>query len=81
MSTDKLTSGVITPAYGRDYKSLPALLADFDGGKDFVYHHQLDTGIVGKADFAVGARIQVRYGKLRKVNMITVTAAGPAFGK
>lgn len=70
----KLTHGTITPAYGRDYTSIKAVQADFDAGKDFVYQSFDGSGYVGKADFEVGARIQARYGKLRKVGMVTVKA-------
>lgn len=30
---------VLTPAYGRDYKSKGAVLADWNSGKDFVLNH------------------------------------------
>lgn len=67
-----LTHGTITPAYGRDYTSLKALTADFLAGKDFVYQSFDGSGYVSRSDFAVGARIQARYGKLRKVGMVVV---------
>ena len=61
----------LMPAYGRDYKSLSALKADYDAGKDF-----LTPGgqYANKADLAniptLPAKIQVRYGKMRKTGMI-----------
>jgi hypothetical protein len=70
----KLTSGTLTPAYGRDYKSADAAIADFEAGKDFQFHQGLESGYVGKSDFAPGARINIRYGKLRKVTSYQVKA-------
>ncbi len=73
----KLSSGVITPAYGRDYKSLKDVQADFDAGKDFRWQSFDGEGIVNREDFVVGAKIQARYAKVRKVGMVTVKAQAP----
>jgi hypothetical protein len=66
-----LTNGTLTPAYGRDYKSAKDAITDFENGKDFVYNSFNGSGYCGKSDFAPGARIQIRYGKLRKVTSYT----------
>lgn len=68
----KLSGGVITPAYGRDYKSMKDVQADFDAGKDFRWQSFDGEGIVNREDFVVGAKIQARYAKIRKVGMVTV---------
>lgn len=58
----------LTPAYGRDYKSKKALLADFNAGKDFIINdifHPYDGKPANKADLA-GETLQFRYGNMRK---------------
>lgn len=54
----------LTPAYGRDYKSQAAVLADWSEGKDF-------QSVWGKKcsirDFPAGTEISIRYQKLTKV--------------
>ena len=65
----------IMPAYGRDYKSLAKLKADFEAGLDF----QTASGsYTNKRDlFEFGVRqITVRYGKLRKVGSLKVDSDG-----
>jgi hypothetical protein len=39
----------LTPAYGRDYKSKAAVLADWDANKDFMVNHISHGGYVNKA--------------------------------
>ena len=29
---------LLTPAYGRDYKSKAAVIEDFEAGRDFIFH-------------------------------------------
>ena len=63
----------ITPAYGRDYKSLAKLKADFEAGQDF----QTSSGsYTNRRDlFEFGVRqIMVRYDKIRKVGSLEVSA-------
>lgn len=61
---NKLSSGVLTPAYGRKYNKMADVEKDFRDGKDFVVHllsgHSTYCSI---ADFVDGARVQIRYGK------------------
>jgi hypothetical protein len=73
-ATGKLLDGTLTPAYGRDYKTGKAAIADFEAGKDFVYHKMLDQGIVGKDDFAIGAVITIRFKQQRSLVRYTVKA-------
>jgi len=56
---------VLTPAYGRDYKSAKEVIADFDDGKDFVGDYSLQFQYVSKRDLAPGSSVQLRYNKLR----------------
>ena len=59
----------LTPAYGRDYKSKKALLADWDAGKDFIINdisHLYDGKPANKQDL-MGQTIKFRYGNLRKL--------------
>lgn len=72
-----MQSVTLTPAYGRDYKSKAAMLADWDAGKDFVMHSVFDHTYCSVRDLASMAEngiesIQFRYGKMRKVFILTV---------
>lgn len=75
MST--LNGATLTPAYGRDYSSAKAAIADFLAGKDFslasLFH---GSGYVSKADFEPRDRISIRFSRLRKVCTYTVTECG-----
>jgi hypothetical protein len=52
------------PAYGRDYKSKEAVVADWLAGKDF----KSDLGYLSVRDINdIPAQIWVRYDKLRKI--------------
>jgi len=63
----------LTPAYGRDYKSQAALLADIEANKDFVLN-DVSSRYHGRycspSDFP-GESVQYRYAKLRKVMVYT----------
>jgi hypothetical protein len=52
------------PAYGRDYKSKDAVLADWKAGKDF--HSNFGYISIRDAE-SVPAQIWVRYDNLRKI--------------
>lgn len=60
---------ILTPAYGRDYKSAKAVIADYEGGKDFILNDitsQWDGKYCSIRDFPEEV-IQLRYNKYRKV--------------
>lgn len=63
----------LTPAYGRDYKSKAALLADFDAGKDFrisdLMLYGLRQAYTTKEELIKAGirKILIRYNGLRKV--------------
>lgn len=65
----KLGTGIISGAYGRDYKSAAAMLRDFYDNKDFVLHQMGHTTYCSIRDFEPGAVIELRYNKLRTVSM------------
>ena len=67
----KVTTGTLTPAYGRDYKGKAALVADLNAGKDFVLNTFNGGGYVGLSDLADG-NWTARYGKNRKVTVVKV---------
>jgi len=69
--SDKIRGGSLSPAYGRDYASRAAIVADLNAGKDFVLNSFNGSGYCGLSDLANGAH-QVRYAKLRKVASVTV---------
>lgn len=59
----------VTPAYGRDYKSAKAALADWEAGKDFViadFFSGNDGRYISNADCA-GENIMIRYDRLTKI--------------
>lgn len=55
--------GTLTPAYGRDYKSVKELQVDFDANKDFVLNSFKGNGMINKEQLIdLGVKsIQVRY--------------------
>ena len=65
MTTEHITC---IPAYGRDYKSKEAVLADWNAYKDFLIQGYSSSGYVNKEDAErVPLNIRVRYDRLRKV--------------
>lgn len=56
----------ITPAYGRDYKSKSAALADWQAGKDFRDSRTGQYLSIRDAK-AHGLAVWIRYDKLRKI--------------
>ena len=63
---------ILTPAYGRDYKSKAALLADFNANKDFIYNAMFNTTYINKEQIDPGTKITFRYSKHMKVFVHTV---------
>ena len=58
----------VTPAYGRDYKSKAAAIADWKAGKDFVY---AATGqYCSASDFDETVTVNIRY---KSLTMVCVT--------
>jgi len=65
----------LTAAYNRNYTSKKAVLADFDGGKDFVINDitsRYDGKYTSVRDIADGERVAFRYNFNRKVFYHTV---------
>lgn len=56
----------LTPAYGRDYKSKKAVLADFNDNKDFVAQPQ--GSYINKQDIenSGGGSVSIRYQRITK---------------
>jgi len=66
----------LTPAYGRDYTSKKAALADFMAGKDFRdMSFDGNGGYINRADIPKGAQVNIRYKRLTQV--CVTTAPGP----
>lgn len=57
----------LTPAYGRDYSSRKALLADFDAQKDFMCNAGPVSKPINKQQIPDGTKIQFRFGRNLKV--------------
>lgn len=67
----------LTPAYGRDYKSKAAVLADWDANKDFMINHISHGGYVSKSqinDLKVDgfSHISFRYSRCTKVFIVQI---------
>ena len=64
----------VTPAYGRDYKSKKAALADWNSGKDFIINdisNRWDGKPVNKQGAEEGKlSIMIRYDQLRKITNV-----------
>jgi hypothetical protein len=70
----------IVPAYGRDYRSKKAVMADWDAGKDFridCFMHPDDGRYINKqdADSTPGVTYNIRYQKLTKVLPVKIKVA------
>ena len=66
---------ILSPAYGRDYKSKKAALADFEANKDFIIENITDIYCgkpVNAEQLKPGDRIQLRFDRLRKVAVVVV---------
>lgn len=63
----------LIPAYGKDYASADAVLADYDNGKDFI-DVTITSQFRGKycscRDFA-NVRVKLRYNKKRNITFAT----------
>jgi hypothetical protein len=67
----------LTPAYGRDYKSKKALVADFEADRDFIiadFGHPYEGKPVNRSQLVeTGERqAKIRYAQLRKVAVLEV---------
>lgn len=65
---------ILTPAYGRDYKTIAEAKADFFAGKDFIIHGpMMRTTYASIRDLPKNksTQIEMRFNKLRKVGMFT----------
>ena len=66
-----MNNGTLTPAYGRDYKSVKALKADWEAGKDFVYNCGASSTYCSKRDFPKGTKLPARYNRITRIAMLT----------
>ena len=58
------------PAYGRDYKSKKAVLADWEAGKDFLIQDPFLSGYVNKQDKPADMVLNIRYKNLTQIAVI-----------
>jgi hypothetical protein len=62
---------IVSGAYGRDYKSVAAVKADWDANKDFAVRTFGAGGYINKADAdAANVTVNVRYSKDTKITVI-----------
>lgn len=62
----------LTPAYGRDYKTKAAVIADFEANKDFIGDYQLNFQYVNKEQIQKGSTVNLRYNSNRRVAVVKV---------
>jgi hypothetical protein len=75
--------GTLTPAYGRDYKTGPDALADWNKGKDFIINNPTMStycSILDTEDYPVGHSLQIRWNKLIEVGIIKKQEDGTYIG-
>lgn len=58
---------VLTPAYGRDYKTKALVTQDFLDGKDFVLNSPMGATYCSIRDFAPNTLVNLRYKRLTLV--------------
>jgi hypothetical protein len=65
---------ILSPAYGRDYKSKKAVVADLEANKDFtIESFGPDCGrYINAEQLMPGQKVQIRYARLRKVVVIPI---------
>jgi hypothetical protein len=62
----KLSEGVLTPAYGRDYRTKDEVIKAFESGKDFRFNYIGRTTNCSIEDMEYGEPIKFRYSKGRR---------------
>lgn len=68
-------SQILTPAYGRDYKTPEAMQEDFDNGKDFILHWMQspwDGKYCSKRDFSIGSKVKGRFNRHQDITFLVV---------
>ena len=63
----------LIPAYGRDYRSKKACLADFHSGKDFLAVGIGGSGYVNSKDLPSGEEVRIRYQRQTQVLLARVS--------
>ena len=61
---------VVSPAYGRDYKSKKDVIQAWNEGKDFIIESQLHTGggtYISKDDLQPGEKVELRYNRMTRL--------------
>lgn len=71
----------IIPAYGRDYRSRAAAIADWQAGKDFLAHSVNGSGYCSVRDSAAFLKdgithVSLRYDKQRKQVLVPLDTTG-----
>jgi len=64
----------LTPAYGRDYKSAAAAVADLQSGKDFIladFSSPWNGKPINKRGIPAGTTVRIRFAGLRKITTTT----------
>lgn len=75
-----MTTLIVSGAYGRDYGSAEAAIADWNDGKDFQSQALTGGTYAGRYDAAeLGIkRVNIRYNKLQDVAVVDIAADGTA---
>jgi hypothetical protein len=60
---------IISPAYGRDYKTAEAAIKDFEDGKDFILHDMFTRGKYCSIRDFPGKLVEIRYNRFQDLIM------------
>jgi hypothetical protein len=67
-----VTTGTLTPAYGRDYDTPEQVQEAFLAGKDFLWNHPLGSTYCSVRDFQPGDTAKIRYNHKEAVTFCQV---------
>jgi len=60
----------LLPAYGRDYSTKAAAVADFEAGKDFLLTNDARLTYINREQIAPGTKVNIRYSSARRVAIV-----------
>lgn len=69
-----MTHFVVSPAFGRDYRSASEARKAWQDGQDFIHESRLHTGggtYINRDDVPAGSTIEIRFQKLESSTILT----------
>jgi len=71
----EITTGTLTPAYGRDYKTPAQVQKAFLAGKDFQWNHPWGRTYCSIRDYQPGDTAKIRYNRKEDITFVQVPDA------